>query len=93
MQAKNKEIELLKAQIVECRVQQDKARDAIDRQNNAIDAIKIIDTVYMDRIKTVERKYEIIREAVRDDTETRGYCEITTIDTLLRGFAMHKDSY
>jgi len=82
------EISLLKAELVECTVKERDAAKAIERQNEAIEAIRIDTVIVEKRINSVIDKYAYVRETVRLSVEKDSSCEnrLNNIDYVLRRF-------
>jgi len=82
------EVARLQAELSECGHQIKTADAAIERQNAAVEAVRI-DTVYVERlIKQAEKKYVEVREVVTQSIEKDNSCEnqINNIDFVLRRF-------
>lgn len=78
----------LELALSECGIRERDAAAAIDKQNAAIEAVRV-DTVIVEKaIKSVVDKYSYIRETVRLSIEKDGSCEnkIDNIDFALRRF-------
>jgi len=85
---KDAEIARLDLELSECKHRVKDADNAIERQNTAIEAVRI-DTVYADKlIKQAEKKYVEVREIVTQSVERDSSCEnkIGNIDFALRRF-------
>ncbi len=85
---KDAEISRLTLALNECGVRERGAIAMVERQNAAIDAVRV-DTVYIDRlIKVAEAKYAEIREVVVRSIEKDSSYEnkVNSIDVVLRRF-------
>jgi peptidoglycan hydrolase CwlO-like protein len=85
---KDAEIARLTLELSECGHQVKAADAAIERQNAAVEAVRI-DTVYVERlIKQAEKKYVEVREVVVQSLERDTSCEnkVDNIDFALRRF-------
>ena len=82
------EIARLEATLSECGRRVKDADAAIERQNAAVESVRV-DTVYVEQlIKQAETKYVEIREVVTQSLERDGSCEnkIDNIDAVMRRF-------
>jgi len=82
------EVARLQMELSECGHQVKAADVAIERQNTAIEAVKV-DTVYIEKlIKQAEKKYIEVREVVIQSLEKDTGCEnkVDNIDFALRRF-------
>ncbi len=85
---KDAEISRLTLALNECGIREKGAIAMVERQNAAIDAVRV-DTVYIDRlIKVAEAKYAEIREVVVRSIEKDSSYEnkVNSIDVVLRRF-------
>jgi len=85
---KDAEIARLDLELSECKHRVKDADNAIERQNTAIEAVRI-DTVYVDKlIKQTEKKYVEVVKVVTESLERDSSCEnqINNIDLILRRF-------
>jgi len=78
----------LELALSECTVKERDAAKAIERQNSAIEAVRVDTVVVEKRINNVIDKYSYVRETVRLSVEKDGTCEnkINNIDYVLRRF-------
>jgi septal ring factor EnvC (AmiA/AmiB activator) len=78
----------LELALSECSVERRDANAAIERQNKAVEAVRVDTVVVEKRINNVIDKYSYIRETVRASVERDGTCEnkINNIDYALRRF-------
>jgi len=86
--ALNLKVARLETALSECGYREREAVMAIERQNAAVEAVRV-DTVYVARlIKQAERKYAEVREVVSQSLERDTSCEnkIGNIDYALRRF-------
>jgi hypothetical protein len=87
----------LRLSLVECRLQQDAATSAVERQNAAIEAVRI-DTVYIEkRVKEVVQNYLTVRENAVKSMERDTSCEnalynITDLMRRFHGLAMRPEN-
>jgi hypothetical protein len=79
----------LELAVSQCNAERRDANAAIERQNAAIEAVRVDTVVVEKRINSVIDKYGYIRETVRLSTERDGTCEnaISNIDYVLRRFS------
>jgi hypothetical protein len=85
---KTEEIARLKSDLSACTIRVRDADAAVERQNAAVEAVRV-DTVFVERlIKQTERKYAEVRETVIENIEKDGSCvaKIDNIDFALRRF-------
>jgi hypothetical protein len=96
MRDKNMEIEALQMQLAECGRQQDVIVAAIEKQNAAIESVRV-DTVYVERrVKEVVQNYLTVRENVVKSIERDSTCEnqlfnLTDIMRRFHGLAMRPE--
>jgi len=89
LQRLSDEISQLKAALSECNIQARDANAAIEKQNAAIEAIRIDTVIVERRVSSVIDKYNFIRETVRVNLKEDSSCEseLKNIDFVLRRFA------
>lgn len=79
----------LELALSECKYRECAATATIERQNKAIEAVRVDTAVIEKRVNSVIDKYSYIRETVRVNTERDTSCEskIDNIDFVLRRFS------
>jgi len=84
----NANVARLESALSDCKRQEHDIGTYLERQNAAIEAVRV-DTVYVDRqVKSAEKKYVEIREAVVRSMGKDSSCEnkVNNIDAVLRRF-------
>jgi len=78
----------LETELSDCRIKERGAANAVERQNAAIEAVRVDTVVIEKRVNRVIDKYSYIRETVRLSVEKDGTCEntVNNIDFVLRRY-------